>query len=250
MNFPTHLDKINTIKIFAVSDFWARSPSQFSKDLNGSTFQYCFSCFTPPYSNPKDFYSFFDDNIRKNIKFFAIPRCIDRECFRDYGLNKTYDVISVGAMHNFYPFRVHMHSFLQNNASKLNIKYKNFSHCGVDFSHSDFVRDKYAQTINSSKILVSCGGKYHLAFNKIFEAMGCNTLYVGEKPYGEKELHLEDGFNYVAIDKNNFVDKILYYIGNNNELNRIIDNAKRTFEQYHHIDARAQDFVKIIEKII
>ena len=76
MNFPTYLDKIDgVIKIFALSDFWARSPAKFTQDLTNSTFQYCFSCFTPPYSNPKHFYSFFDDNIRKNIKFFALPRC-------------------------------------------------------------------------------------------------------------------------------------------------------------------------------
>ena len=39
MNFPKNLDKIDVVKIFALSDFWARSPSQFSKDLKNSSFQ-------------------------------------------------------------------------------------------------------------------------------------------------------------------------------------------------------------------
>jgi hypothetical protein len=250
MNFPANLDKItDIIKIFAISDFWARSPSQFTKDLGGNVFQYCVSCFTPPYSNPKHFYSFFDDNIRKNIKFLALPRCVDKDCFKDYKMPKKYDVVSMGAMWHFYPLRCFMNQYLLQNAKSLNINYKNYSHCGTDFSHNDFVRDKYARAINESKMLISCGGKYGLAFNKIFESMGCNTLYVGEKPYGEIELKLKDGYNYIAITKDNFIEKIKYYLSKPNEMDVIIKNAKETFETYHHIDARANDFVKLLEKI-
>ena len=143
-----------------------------------------------------------------------------------------------------------MHRQLQAKSSQLGIKYKNYGHCGVNFSHSDFVREKYAQAINQSKILASCGGRYSLAFNKIFESMGCGTMYVGEKPWGEEELHLKDGYNYVAVTKDNFLDKIQYYLNNEDEMNSIIQNAKDTFEKYHHIEARAQDFVNRLEQIL
>lgn len=251
MNFPTHLDKIDgVIKIFALSDFWARSRKKFTQDLADSTFQYCFSCFTPPYSDPSNFYSFFDDNIRKNIRFFALPRCVDKECFKDYGLAKKYDVISVGAMWHFYPLRSYMNQYFLQHSKELGINYKNFCHCGTDFSHNDFVREKYAQAINESKMMISCGGKYHLAFNKIFESMACNTLYVGEKPYGEEELHLKDGYNYVAVTQNNFVDKIKNYLKNPEETKIITNNAMETFLKYHHIDARAKDFVNLLKEIM
>ena len=85
-------------------------------------------------------------------------------------------------MWHFYPLRVHMHKYLHNHQRQMGIRYKNYQHCGVNFSHSAFVRDEYAQAINRSKMLASCGGRYKLAMNKIFEAMGCNTAYVGEKP--------------------------------------------------------------------
>lgn len=248
--FPVNLDKITGIKkVFALSDFWARSPQQFTNDLKDSTFEYCFCCFTPPYSNPKHFFQFFDNEIRSKIKFVAHPRCIDANCFKDYGLPKEHDVITIGAMGGFYPFRSHMHNTLQANSQRLGIKYKNYSHCGFNFSHSDFVREKYAQTINSSKMLVSCGGKYHLVFNKIFEAMACKTLYVGEKPYGEKELHLEDGVNYVAINVDNFVDKIRFYLDNPEKINCITNNAYETFVKYHTVEARAKNLVELLEKI-
>ena len=247
-HFPTNFQAVKGItKIFALSDFWVRKPQQFSGNLGNSSFEYCFCCFTPPYSNPKHFYSFFDSDIQKTIKFIGYPRCVDKECYKDYGLPKKYDVITVGAMWNFYKFRMWMHGYLKQNHKEMGITYKNYVHCGVNFGHNGFIRNEYAKAINEAKMLASCGGRYSLAFNKIFEAMGCGTLYIGEKPYGEKELHLEDGFNYVAVTKDNFRDKILYYANNDNERNKIVQNAKETFEKYHHIDARASDFVKLLE---
>jgi hypothetical protein len=249
--FPTHFQEVNGIlKIFALSDFWARKPSQYSSALSGSTFTHCFCCFAPPYSSEKDFYSFFDDNIRKEIKFIGHPRCVDGNCYKDYSVSKEYDVITVGAMWHFYPFRVAMHNYLSKNADVMGIKYKNYPHCGVNFSHSTFVREKYAKAINASKMLVSCGGKYHLAMNKIFESMGCGTVYVGEKPYGEEELHLEDGVNYISVNSHNFFDKIKYYLNSPVELKGIVANALETFKSHHTIEARAEEFADRLKYIL
>ena len=247
MNFPLHLDKIDTVKIFALSDFWARKPHKYTADLRDSTFQYCFSCFAPPYSNPKQFFSFFDNDIQKNMKFVGYPRCVDKECYKDYELEKDQDIITVGAMWHFYPLRVKMHKYLSQNQIQMNIRYKNYPHCGVNFNHSNFVREEYAKAINASHMLASCGGRYNLAMNKIFESMGCNTAYIGEQPWGAEELHLKNGFNYIAVDSNTFPDAIQYFLKNPEAVKLIAQNAKDTFQKYHHIDARAHDFVKLLE---
>ena len=175
--FPSNFNGVKgVIKVFGISDFWARTPQQFSNDLSGNVFDYCFCCFTPPYSNSKDFYSFFDSKIREKIKFVAHPRCIDVECYKDYGIPKRYDVITLGSMCNFYPLRRAMHAYLSQNYALMGITYKNYPHCGVNFGHNGFVREKYAQAINEAKMLVSCVGKYHLAFNNIFESYACGTV--------------------------------------------------------------------------
>ena len=249
MNFPHNLDKIDTIKIFALSDFWARKAHQYTEALTNSTFQYCFCCFAPPYSNPKHFFAFFDKKLQKQMKFVGYPRCVDKDCFKDYGLPKEYDIITLGAMWRFYPLRVQIHQYLQKHYAELGIRYHNYPHCGVDFKHSSFVRDNYAKAINQSKMLASCGSRFNLLMNKTFEAMGCNTLYIGSKPYGEKELHLRDGWNYVAVNQFDFVEKIQHLLKNDLERQVIIRNAQATFQKYHHIDARAQDFVKLINQI-
>jgi hypothetical protein len=236
-------------KIFALSDFWARKPKQFAKALIGSTFEYCFACFAPPYSNPDQFFSFFNEQVRNEIKFVGYPRCVDKNCFKDYGLPKKYDVITLGAMWHFYPLRVHMHNFLKDHHNEVGINYKNYPHCGTDFNHTNFVREEYAKVINGSRMLASCGGKYHVAMNKIFESMGCGTVYVGEKPWGAEELHLKDGENYIAVTAENFVDRIRYYLDRPDEIKVIADNAKKIFEKYHNIQARAVDFVKLLETL-
>lgn len=248
--FHTNLKSVTGVaKIFALSDFWARRPEQYSKDLMGSTYRYCFSCFTPPYSNPDHFYAFFSKDLRKEIEFIGYPRCVDKDCFKDYGLPKKYDVVTVGAMWHFYSMRAAMHNYLATH-QEMGISYKNYPHCGTDFIHNDFVRDKYAKAINESKMLLSCGGRFHVAFNKIFEAMGCMSAYVGERPYGEQELHMKDGENYIAVTLKDFRDKIKYYLDNENKLKDIIKNGNDTFLKYHHIDARAGDFVKLLESIL
>jgi hypothetical protein len=245
--FPTGLEKIKDIvKIFAISDFWHKKDLN---KLNRSEFQYCIGCFVPPYSNPNDFYGFFDRSFINNTKFLPLPRCIDESCFRNYGLERNQDVITMGSMINFYPLRRYFHEELSAKASLLGIRYKNYPHCGVNFSHSGFTREKYAQAISQSKMMISCGGRYHLAFNKIFESMGCKTLYVGEKFYGEKELHMEDGKNYVAVNKENFMDKILYYKKHENESIDIIKNAKDTLLQHHTIDKRGAELSLILKGI-
>ena len=250
--FPTKFDQVKgSIKIFALSDFWARRPGRYARDLGQqeADFTHCFCCFAPPYSNPKDFYSFFNQSIQDKIKFIGYPRCMDHNCYKDYGLDQEYDVITVGAMGNFYPLRVHMHRYLAKNHQSLGIKYINYPHCGIHWGHSGFVRETYAQAINASKMLVSCGGRYHLAMNKIFESMGCKTLYIGERPYGESELHMKDGFNYVAVNAENFVDKIKHFLDNDEERFQITENASETLMRYHTIDARAKDFVKLINAL-
>ena len=248
-SFPTNFESVKgVLKIFALSDFWSRSPQQYSQDLGNGDFQYCFCCFAPPYSCPSDFYQFFGGNIREKMEFVGYPRCVDPDCYKDYGLDKQYDVITVGSMCNFYPSRVAMHRYLSENHVSLGIRYKNYPHCGANFSHSDFVRENYAKAINQSKMLLSCGGRYHLAMNKIFESMGCGTAYVGERPYGHEELHLKEGENYIDVFRSNFIERIQYYMSHPVEIERITKNAAETFKRYHTIEARAHDFVKLLEE--
>jgi len=255
-NFPTNMDvlaggKYKSIKRgFIVSDFWARSPAKWANDLKGSNFQYCFSCFVPPLSKREDFFRFLNPDVMGNPTYVCLARCVDKECFKDYGMPKDQDIITLGSMCRFYPLRRWMHASLALHCPENGIRYRNYPHCGTNFSHSGFVREKYAEAINSSLAMASCGGRFHLYYNKIFESWGCNTAYIGEKPYGEDFLHMEDGFNYVAVNKKNFFEKVDYYMNHKDELAEIARNGSETFLKYHHLDARAQDLANLLKQIL
>jgi hypothetical protein len=254
--FPCGMDKLtngkykNIKRVFVVSDFWARSPAKWKSDMKNSNFQYCFSCFTPPLSKKEDFFAFMSPKIMGNPEYVSLPRCVDKECFKDYGQAKEQDIITVGSMCNFYPLRRHIHYALSNYCDGKNIVYKNYPHCGTDWSHTGFVRDKYAQAINKSLALASCGGRYHLYFNKIFEAWGCNTAYIGEEPVGADYINMKDGFNYVSVAKDNLIEKVQYYMDHKDELKKIAKNGQETFLRYHTLEARAKDFQVAMEHIL
>jgi len=182
--------------------------------------------------------------------YVPLARCVDKECFKDYELEKEHDIITLGSMCNFYSFRKFMHSTLSSWSPQNNVKYKNYPHCGTNFSHSGFVREEYAKAINKAKILASCGGRYHLPFNKIFEAWGCKTMYLGEKPHGESFLNMVDGYNYVAVTREDFVDKVEYYLANPNEIEEIAKNGYNTFLEFHHLDARANDMAMMLTDLM
>jgi hypothetical protein len=248
--FPTGFNEVKGVrKVFAISDFWSRNPKQYSADLKGAEFDHIVSCFTPPYANKKHFYPFFDKDIRDRMSFYAHPRCIDRECYKDYDMPQKYDIVSVGATGRFYPLRTGMRNGLAHHGKERGVNFKNYGYCGSNFKHNGFVRDEYAKAINESKMLLSCGGKYNLVFNKIFEAMGCNTVYVGDQPYGHEELGLVDGETYIEVDKTNYLDKITHYAKRDDEIKRIAKNAKELFLERHTIEARAKDFVNLLGEL-
>ena len=249
-HFPTGFDKVKGVrKVFAISDFWSRSANQYSNDLDGADFDHIFCCFTPPYSKPSRFYAFFDDKIKDRMTFHAHLRCVDKNCYKDYGLEKKHDVITVGAMGNFYKLRVLMRNGLEKHAEKRGIDYKNYGYCGSNFRHNGFVRDTYAKAINESRMLLSCGGRYHLLFNKVFESMGCNTVYVGERPFGYQGIGLVDGETYIEVNSENYLDKIEYYSKNPKETEKIAKSGRDLFLEKHTIEARAKDFVNLLQEI-
>lgn len=254
--FPTGMESLTQGKYkdikraFAVSDFWARTPEKWGEDLKNTNFQYCFSCFTPPLSRREDFFRFLNPTVMENPTYVALARCVDKACFKDYEQHKEDDIITLGSMCNFYGFRRWMHVTLATHCPSRSINYRNYPHCGANWSHSGFIREEYAQAINKSRALASCGGKYHLYFNKIFESWGCNTAYIGEKPFGEENLHMVDGENYISVNQNNFLEKVDYYMGHKDELAKIASNGRDTFLKHHTLEARAEDLARILKQIM
>ena len=251
--FPVGLETLitNATRIFWTSDFWSGERREFAKVLPPAKFDYCIGCFVPPYSNPKDFYSFFGEKLKQSLTFMPLPRCVDANCFTIYDIERKYDIISTGHMApKFYPFRSLMRRTFEKKQNELGIKFHHYLHCKNGYEHNGFVREEYAKAIATGKILASGNSKYQVAMNKIFESMGCGTIYMGNRPHGHKQLHLDDGINCLFVTKNNFIDVAQSILKQPQKMEEMSRNSHSTFLEHHSIEARAKDCAKLVDRIM
>lgn len=127
------------------------------------------------------------------IKFVTIRHCAEKSVFKDYGLEKKYDILLVGALGvnsslgQHYPLRDRMAKLLKKLPSK--VKWSIYRHPG--YSHSDAHTDKYlidfAKAINSARMCITCSGKPKSRFGKYVEIPACGTALVGDIPDDEPE---------------------------------------------------------------
>jgi len=110
-----------------------------------------------------------------NIQFFYIPHCCNKNIFKDYNLNKIYDITISGAfgksiLGNHYPIRQRISSlvfkYLKN---KYNIYYHKHPGYTLEDAHTNKYCKQLAQIYNQSKICITCSGKPKSRFGKYVE---------------------------------------------------------------------------------
>ena len=85
------------------------------------------------------------------------------------------------------------------------------------------------------------------ALPKFFEAMACRTLVLSDSPAGAGALHFEPGVNFVEISLEDYREKVDYYLENEKERERIVDNAFKMVHRYHTCEIRARELLDYVE---
>lgn len=215
-------------------------------------------------------------DITKKISHQIFPHSVDHTFFRDYKLERRFDVCFSGAVGKDYPLRRLMlqqlvkdqnqdiktlimsgrapHAdptriVLQNKINKINAR------VGVNFPKITqcVLGEQYSKLIAQSKILIFCNTIFKYPLNKMFEGMACKTLVMCDEPFNAKELGFVDGVTFVNINKNNFMTKIRYYLKHPKEMQKIVDNAYNLILKKHTHEIRAKqllDFLKNKSPII
>lgn len=238
------MDKIDVPKAIILSDYWRIAKNykyDFEKAVNDNNIDIIISLFPQPLK-------IWEDTSIKN-KFVYLPFTFDPEIFNDWNAEKVYDVgfLAAGTCEytDFYPERYNIHHKLLNDNS---IKYLWAQHPGwnsFDNKHP-LVGKNFSQLINSCKIFVTTGGKYHNAQPKIMEALASKTLVMSDRVLGEEIIGLEDGLNYVLINEDNVIDKIHYYLNNPKLIEEISENGYRLVFNNHSCYSRANEFYQMI----
>lgn len=178
--------------------------------------------------------------LKYKCNFIFFPEPVNVKFFKDCGLPRTCDVFNSGShSHVVYPFREIIHRVLSRRSDIKCCIYPRFQF--------DNWKD-YAQAIANSKILITGLGLYHCTSSRFSQAMASKTLVLAPKPYDSEDSHFFPDKNFIEINEENFVDKVLYYLKNEDERNQIIHNAYKVVLKYHTCEIRVKELMDVIRK--
>lgn len=117
----------------------------------------------------------------KTAQFFNNPHCAEKEVFKDYSLDKEYDVLFTGAVSQHYPLRVRLAKITSEILSK-KFNCKILRHPGYTIRDVDHQAAEYAKELSRARIALVSSSKHKYALAKYVEAPMCRTLLCGDIP--------------------------------------------------------------------
>lgn len=203
------------------------------------------------------YYNNYHGQQNRKVKFFYNGHCAEKTIFKDYDLPKKYDILLVGQKGSrnklkvpHYPLRDKFFSLIEKIPKKYTVGY--YKHPGYfhDDAHTNKYLIEFAQAINSAKICVTCTGRPKSRFGKYIEIPMTNTAIAGDIP--DQETDKEDFEKFVIkLDINmtdqEIIDKIIYYLENENELDKIRKIGKKWSKKYTQ-EEYAKRFINILNQ--
>ncbi|MFP3359662.1 glycosyltransferase, partial [Planococcus sp. SIMBA_143] len=65
-----------------------------------------------------------------------------------------------------------------------------------------------------------------------------------------QDLGFEDGENFISINEDNFKEKAFYYLSNELETQRIVDNGYEMVHKNHSTETRVKQLITRVKEII
>lgn len=235
-----NLAKVKCLKVMKCSDPWANFPYHIKFAIKNKI-----DLVLPIYY---DAYCKYKESLSKrNIKVEPIPLWIDTNWWYDMEIPRPYDVFLTGALGGgSHPLRGVIVEQLRGDQT-----INKFVKGGHFLTFQEYVK-----TINQSKILpfgsveLPYVGHKNLigwANGKYTEAMACGTLVMANKPTRAEELHFVPDYNFVEVNKFDFMSKLKYYLKHEDELSNIAKHGLETIQKYHSLKIRADEILKFVE---
>lgn len=235
-----HIKNLNKIDIpvgaYIIDAHW--KPEQRKKYLKENNISLIFSVSKYPFLQRFPEYK---------SKFCFLPFSVNPALIKDWKLKKDINFLLMGHISGSYPFRIAVRD--QMKSVKGFVYHQHPGHLKKDRKLYIIDAD-FGKEINRAKIFFSCGSIYQYPVMKYFEVPGCNTLLIAEENPDLIELGFKDGVHYVAAHKENFYDKALYYLKNDQKREKIATAGYNFIHKYHTHRVRAQQFVQYVKEFI
>lgn len=179
-------------------------------------------------------------------RFSWFPHHVPSDIFLRHHVPKDIPLLMIGAAFpNIYPFR----HLLAKHYSK-DTRFVQRSHPGYGVVKRGISGESYAREISRANIFLTCDSVHHFPLLKYFEVLACGTLLVAPGSQELTDLGFIDRKTFVAINENNFKEKVEYYLQNEVLRNQIIENGLALIQQKHTTEIRANQMINVIRQFL
>lgn len=193
----------------------------------------------------QEFFKYHKTKVDKFAKIKWFPHAYNTEVFKDYGLEKKYDVTMTG--YHFPPYYYYRDLIFDEIEDK--DYFKELKHVGYDKETKGSVNGvDFAKFLNQSKISISCGLIFNRAVMKFFEIPAVKTLLFSNMFDDLKDLGFKDGENMVVADIGNIDKQLRNLLADEDMIKEISENGYNFIREKHTNEIRAKQFIKELEE--
>ncbi|QDP39290.1 glycosyltransferase [Radiobacillus deserti] len=183
-------------------------------------------------------------------KMIWMPHFVQTELFKDYELEKDIDLLLIGAVNDYYPIRQKIRKAYEGDADFVYYKHPGYRNFNGEEEELHAIGESYAKVLNRAKITFTCPSKLFYPVLKYYEALACKTLLLAPTFTELEDLGFRPGYHFVAIDEHNFQEKATYYLTNEKERLKIVEQGYQFVRKYHSLQVRTQQLVNRMERIL
>jgi len=190
----------------------------------------------------KDFNDDLNQKIEKSIWF---PPSVNIDIFKDYGLEKQYKLLQIGAIYKIYELRNYVKEYFDKN------KWDGYRYIKRP---NEFKDDKiwpigidYAKELNKSYFVLCCGATVKYPVMKYFEIPACKSIIYGDYFDELGDLGYIPNENMIIIDRDNIKEQIEMMISDSTNIEKIKNNGYNLIHDNHTTVIRAKELLNIIE---
>jgi len=189
---------------------------------------------------------------------FPLTPSIEPAVFNMFNRNRAIDALFLGnATKYIYPLRFDIYHNLKalgiRNKWKTIVRWcpkgKSLERKKQEYlDKGDIVGEKYADYLSRTKCFLFGTSVFKYPLLKFFEGMASGACVFSDLPLQWKMFHFKPGENMVLINKDNWRNKLKYYLDNEDERRKIALEGYRMTMRHHTNAARARELVKFLEE--
>lgn len=184
----------------------------------------------------------FHTDLHKYLKCIWFPHSVNTKIFRDYNMERKYDILQTGALYKVYETRNFVKSVFSGDE-----RYKIIERPKENVPNQWPTRKDYAKELNKAYLNVCCGSVYQYPVMKYFEIPAAKSVIFGDWFDELGDLGFEPYNNMLVIDRDNIKKQVDFLLDNKKRLIEIANNGHNLVYRRHTNEIRAKELIDIIK---